>query len=539
MTRPVYKIETYTGAVLDHTITKSADNIYFKEIITDGIGGFSFTIPTKIGGSYKYNDIVLNDKVKIWMGYDTITGNPNFIGRVGAISAPLTVKGGFIRRISGLSQGEILLRRLNKDKYYTGTNASVIVDEWATDLGLGTGEITLETKQPVIEVKTKTYFDLMREISDHWINAGNQIKRDFYVNIDNELVWDARPLRTVGVESFSVGKEILFHNVTHYVDAVKNDIVVYGARERTEPSNPDYWTEPPPGDPCAGWTKTSCDTLVRDADQRMGTYCVKGTISTGSLSFYVSFSQLKDYNKLIFWCKPAAIAVTDKLVRILAPDTSNYFQATIQNFSSATYNSNELNLGPNQIFNADSNPNGVWTETGAPRWYNMRGVQFIFNSSSSPTWLQIDGGFCFTLGRYSGTASDGASKSSYEIRDLEKTDDKLHSDSECEQRAETLLFQLKDHPTQIKIKVHGNQNVLIGDQLSMTIPVEGISAANYDIINVEHTMSSKGDAKGYWTQATMVNSVNIRSNIPVDLKQQLRRFARGIRDLNLKETYIR
>jgi len=274
---PVFKIETLTGAVLDHTIIDEADNIYCKSAATDAIGHFVFSVPTRKGGSYYYDDVALFDKVKIYLGYDSVPANPNFIGRINNISAPLNTGSGYIRTISGFDQGEILKRRFKRNKYYSAVGASTIVTEWANDLGLGTGNITADATAVTLDVESKTYFDLLRWISDYWFSAGVQIKKDFFVDVDNNLVWKTRPIRTTGVESFTVGPHIKSYVVSRDVDPVKNQIYVYGnAGEkgvpgdegRTDPIDKDAYTE----NDSTGWTTTFGTIVWLAAAPAVGTF---------------------------------------------------------------------------------------------------------------------------------------------------------------------------------------------------------------------------------------------------------------------------
>ena len=118
MTRPVYKILTYTGAVLDHTIEESVISIYTKEAITEQIGHCNITLPLKIGTRTVYDDIAEHDKVKVYFGYDTVDATPSFVGFVETISSPLRTQAGYVRQISGFSQGEILMNRIKSDKFF-------------------------------------------------------------------------------------------------------------------------------------------------------------------------------------------------------------------------------------------------------------------------------------------------------------------------------------------------------------------------------------------------------------------------------------
>lgn len=524
MSIPAYKIETLTGAVLDHTIEHEAF-FRFKEILTDGIGNFVFTIPTK-KIDYVFNDIVLHDKVKFYVGYTTVPANPNFIGRVTSISAPLRTESGFIRVISGLSQGEILLRRQKKNKFYTGTNASVIVTEWANDLGLGTGDITADTNQPDIEVRTKTYFDLMRQISDYWIDGANQIKKDFYVDIDFDLVWKVRPLRSAGVETFTVGKNIEGYSVAQKVEPVKNEITIYGSADKPLPLDKDTWTES-----LTDWT-ASVGSLVLDAVTfQVGAKSIRAWDNAGGIATFkrdIPRTTIRDINKLFFWSIATPHMPTTLKVRLHAPDNANYFHADFTTGGAWTFN--EFDLGAEHEYHATGNPNGTWTLQGSPNWWDIEFIEFYADyAPNSNAFVFIDGLWFFPK-RWSNTASDAGSQTSYGQRDLEITDDKLHSDTECQRRAETLEFTLKNHPTQITLLTKGNTNVLIGDRLSMTIPAENISAVNYDIFSVEHSFYPQ---PGWQTRAVMVNSVNIRREVSFSPMQKLVGLRRKVRELTI------
>jgi len=118
---------------------------------------------------------------------------------------------------------------------------------------------------------------------------------------------------------------------------------------------------------------------------------------------------------------------------------------------------------------------------------------------------------------------------------MEVTDDKLHSDSDCQKRAETLLYQLKDTPTQITMTVNGNSNILIGDRLSITLANEGISAANYDVLAVEQIF----DLNCWITRATMIDSANVRAEMETSPLRTMRRLHKQLRELSLSELIVK
>lgn len=531
--KPVYKIETKTGAVLDHTITDEAVSIYFKEILTSGVGHFSFSVPAMKGKNYYYDDIAVNDTVRIWLCYDTVPANPHFIGKVGKISGLLSTPTGLIRTVSGLSQGEILLRRQKKNKFYNAIGASTIVTEWATDLGINhAADITADATAVTLEVKTKTYFDLLQWISDYWANAGSQIKKDFLVDLDGHLHWKTRPIRTAGVETLTVGENIISYLVDRLVENVRNDITVYGAAEKPIPVDKDSWTET-----LDNWSASVGTVALSAAGPKKGAQAIRGTNDATTFSTFkrtIPRQTIRNINNLYFWLWTLNTCTWCKL-RIHAPDNANYFEKTLDKTSNA-WHFQDLALGPNMEYDAVDNPNGIWLKQGSPNWWDMQALEFhsLFSIASNQ-YNEVDALYFFPE-RWTDNATDAASIAAYEQRDLEVTDDKLHSDSDCQKRGETMLFQMKDPPTQITVTVAGNDNILVGDRLSMTIPAENISAANYDVLSVEQSLTTNG---GFRTKATMVDSANVRAEMETSPLRTLAKLYKQVKAMNINELTVR
>lgn len=525
MTNPVYKIETYTGAVLDHTITNEIRNIQFKETLTDAIGSFSFTVPTKKNGGYYYDDIALHDKVKIYLGYDSVPANPNFIGRVTTISGPLSMQQGYIRIVSGFSQGEILLRRQKTNKHWNSTGASTIATDIANDLSLGTGDIDAEVIQEDIEVDTETYFNLLQRMSDYWNDATHQVKYDFYVDTDNDLVWKARPIRTAGVETLTVGKNLLHYNVTRDVNSVKNNINIYGKAKKLNPTDGDSWTEA-----TTNWV--SDGTLSADAtDYTTGTKSVQTTraaTSTYMRRSITSDSLLypKDPQFIHFWLKVKhTVCNASYTVHLYAPDSSNYFVRTYWRVPNDEWVEYQIPTGKQS--------KDFTTGAGSPDWSDIQAIHFYSACAGGGTITLWVDNLYFGGERFSGSASDATSQTNYGQRDLEVIDDRLTTDTMCSQRAEKLLYQLKDPPTYILVTTPGNTNILIGDRLSMTIPAENINAANYDVYEVTQMLDAQ---QGFLTKALMIDSGENRispvmnpTDAMVKLHNALKRSASGQR----------
>jgi len=499
VTNPVYQIETWTGAVKDHTITTDAISLFFKEVLTYGVGNFTFMVPAKKGDTYYYDDIAIDDKVKIWLDYDSVGGDPDFIGKVTKPNGYLSAQGGYFRQISGLSQGEVLLRKHKTDTLWTAINASTIVEEICDDLGLGKTKVEADATDETIEVQTERYIDVLKRVSDYY-DAGGSVKKDFFVNVDNDLVWASRdgtsPFRSgEDVETLAVGTNITSYNVIRDVTLVKDNITVYGASFELPAGTHDGYTEA-----TTNWT--SDGTVDTDLDAKAGKYSIEGerTVSPATVYLQRSFSSFRcgwrHQRYIHFWYKgirTGGVAAVSVYVHILAPDWSNRFTKLCLDFP-------HQDLWIHEIM--ELGPHGSWASTGSPDWTDVQGVRFVYDAGAASTKavLRIDELY-FTGGHYYGTASSGSAH-----RDLEVSDARLTSDTLCSERAETLLYQKSSQPIQIDLIIIGNPNVLVGDRIPVTIPAEGISAQNYDVISVGQSLTERG----FITTATMLNSENIR-----------------------------
>lgn len=476
--------------------------------MTTNVGRFSFSLPTKFGTLYKYNDVAVFDKVKIWLDYGTVPVDPLFAGRILRINAPLATETGYVRVFKGRDLSEVLLRRFKRDKAWVSTGASTIVTELANDLSLGTGEITADATSVNLTVETEPYFDVLQRISDYY-DVGGSVLKDFFVDISNNLRWKTRPLRTVGVETLAVGDNIETCDPTYDVDLVYNKIRVYGEAGTFKPPDQDAsWTEN-----TTDWTADTGENLRADVPKQVGTYaiyCYTGNLAD-TVDFYrtITSTNIRFINELRFYIfLDTGAATADPCdVRLHAPDASNYFKASLGNSAGWTFKT--LQLGASNMYDADKNPNGDWTAVGSANWWDIRKIQFIVTYPIDDQETAVDGMY-FVPDRYVYTAEDGTSQTDYGIRDFEHFDDHLTSNSDCEKRAKTFLYQLKDLVTRLDVTTPGNPNILIGDRLSMTIPAENISAENFDVVSVTHMLNKM---IGFKTLCSMVNTANTR-NMP-------------------------
>ena len=522
---PKYKIEIYDSSDnLRYTITEDA-KIHVKEVVTDNVGLFSFWLPTVKGKGYRYEDVEVFDKAKFYFWYaDTgsCPDTPSFIGKIYKITTPLNKQTGYVRIFHGKSLGEILQRQFIEYKAWEDVAASTIVTELANDLGLGTTEIETDSTSITLIVDHERYFDVLRKISDYWYDAGNQIKKDFYVDVDNNLVWKSRPFRTTGVETLTVGENVLSYNVVRSIEDVKNRITVYGEQGRvgepgmegrSYPSDGDAWTM----DAVANWSCVDglCSNILTDPDDKIvGAHSVSAfTNDDGYLkfkrtnNFNVPLFGIAAYQTLNFYFKndEASSEQTHGRVELWAPNSSNYFYASLDPLTLNQWLWYSFALGQNQEYDEDKRPNAPWRKTGSPSWNRVTNICWYIWGAGYHDEFHLDG-LHFGHGRWRSTVEDATSQTDYGIREYFVVDNSLKSDGDCEKRAQTLLSQLKTPPIRLDITTVGNTNIKVGDRLTVSIPAEGISRQAFDVIAVEHTFNDNG----FMTSATMINTADTR-----------------------------
>lgn len=477
---------------------------------------------------YKFNDVVKQDLVKIWIERHTI--NPavdiaKMVGRVQTVQAT-GKKDGLAKVITGLDQGEILQRRLTGRKSWTGKTANEIVTELATDLSLGTSKISADAHTIAsLVIDDQTYFEVLKKTSDYWVSAGVQINKDFYVDEVNDLVWKARPFRTTGVIKPTYKTD--FTDYTLVTDAaigeLHNRINVYGKRVpfnakdlatigRKYPVDGDAWTYD------ANWV-VILGTLVQQlTTPKVGTDCctVAGdgsyTADVKHLHTMCSVDGVAGFSQNEFWLrKVGAFDASGIVLRIHAPDGSNYFQTNFaEPASDGVWTYYIRALGPNNMNDAINNPTGEWfIGAGAPSWDKMSAVEFLTQQFAPTSWWDIDG-LCYSYGRWRHTAYDPTGAGIYGLHETTFTDDDLGSDAECQVRAESLLFQEKDPVQRLDFSVRGTSNVQLGDQIAITLPPENLSAANFQLMTIEHeTVLNEG-----WVSKLTLLGTNYTRKVP-------------------------
>jgi hypothetical protein len=508
MNFPKYKIEIYnTSNVLIHTLEpdKGAEVLSIHTMETlNAVGSFNFTVTNGPAGVYPLSGVRENWRVKIYGGNNTASTLLSY-GKIKKITSALD-DNGYIRGFEGKNRTEILERRQKTNKMYQAEHADHIPSQVCSDLSLSSSS-TADTNPFSHLIRTETYLDLMKAVSDYWVSAGTQLKKDFYIDATDTLIWKNRPLRTAGVSTLTLGNNILSYNVIRDALVVRNNITVYGAARSAVPINKDDYT-----DSLTNWTAIA-GTLSLDATAPpAGTYWIRCDTDGASLcNIYRIFNEsinIRDINNVSFYLA-IGLGISSIHVKLLAPDSSNYYQShigVIGTGSGSTFYT--LPLGPESEYIAVENPNGSWDASGSPNWWNIQGIAFYAQYVSGAAAILIDKMF-FHPYRFSSSVHDDTSIAAYDQQDAEFTDNNLTSNAECEVRAQTLLYQLKDPITRVDLQCEGDVNLLIGDRLPLTIPAEEISAVNFDIVASEHNfVPAKENA--WTTTIRTVDSGNIR-----------------------------
>ena len=535
-TLPIHdRVEIWQGGALLYQLDDIAINIHIKDALTEGVGTFSFTLPTYsgVGTSYKYTDINLFDEARVWLSYGAVAGTALTIGKIYQIKAGLAK--GYVREFTCKSQGEVLTRRIKRAKNYGPTDASDIIIDLANDLSIfGAGDITADANHESQNFEYEPYFDAVRRVSDYWVSSVAQVKKDFFVDVDNHLHWKARPIRPPGtVETLTIGTNLMDYSVLRDVSGVKNDIRVYGKfdENKEDPAyvpvntcpNDENWSES-----VLNWTKERGTLLSMDA--------VNFTTGTGSVSCSAILDAGNYHSEFNRTFMPEFITATGKksttinsfarvsfdmyfeyagaigdfigYIYLYAPDAANSFNRSIAMAATNTWENKSYLLN-----------DGVgWAGVGAPNWERLEAVKFWVNTSGATHTTHVDALY-LRGGRFYSSAANPASATSYGQRDMIHVDDALLSDADCLSRAQTLLYQLKDPVTRLDVTMPLNLNVKIGDRLTVTLAPEGITATDFDVLTVEHNFVKDTGGTTSFTAVSSAVIGNARKVPPVTMQE--------------------
>jgi hypothetical protein len=404
-------------------------------------------------------------------------------------------------RVSGRCWGEKLFRRVVTKTYENKKGEEIVKDLLDYYVGLSHVRDSTElvedtdTTYTKLEYENTPVFDILKYIVESSDKAG-VIGFDFRVAPDAKFEFFPRNSKTSAV---GLSEKIEQSEYRKDIFGVRNKISVYGAQNRMEPSDGDAWTEPA-SEPPENWVLDHGEGVHRSGIYvKVGSYSIFGRAdpNTYRVTFHRNLSGLSPfyYSMLKFWCLSQYVPQDHRWIRLLAPDDNNYFQKsdfTVGYTSMSDWRLNELPLGKSQEYDALTNPNGIWTKTGSPSWFNISAIKF--EAQWNLQWdLYIDGLF-FDKGRFKNTQEDSTSQNNYGVRELVDTDEELYSDNECMLRAKAILAQLKDPAEYLTIRStvidYGNTPLLPADKIHVTLPNENVNA-DFRILSVEYHVDAK------------------------------------------------
>jgi len=527
---PNCKIEIYNVAdELTHTITSNILSCNTHDVLTSAVGSFNFTLPAYKGFTRTYNDIGNHYKCKFSFGYNDNYTHV-FTGRIVPFTDDISPKQK-TRVFEGKGLGEILERNFIYNKRWQNVDASVIVTD-ISDLGLGyptfaDPDIDEDTTDETITVRTESYFDVLKKVSDYWVDGDTKVQKDYGVDKDGTLFWKARPLRTAGVETFTYGKHFSTYSLKYDITNTKNRLQVFGVPRNPYPYSRDDWT-----DSFDDWEQSGGE--LNSTAPKAGTYSLRFINNPIDAKFtFPKRIHLRDITTLNLWSWVEA--ALNPVLKLYAPDEDNYFYIPK---SDGAWEYLELALGENNEYDADERPSGAWYKEGDPNWWDLQAIKFESDIVDPPTpqaW-RIDKLF-FYPERYVATAWDTTSINSYSEREAEYTDDQLLTAEETLARARTLMYTQKDRVLRLDFTVPGNSNVLVGDRLTMTLPPSNISAVAFDVASVDHMFTGGKTAK-WQTSVHAIQGADTRQLPSVTTWDTVKRQLHMNRDVN-SEIYSR
>lgn len=412
--------------------------------------------------------------------------------------------------IRGRCNGEQLFRRL-VTKSWANVKGEVVVkyviDNY-TSLSHVRNSVELiedtDTTYTYLEYDDTPVFDIIKYIAETADKAG-AIGFNFRIAPDGKFEFFPKNSKTSPVD---LSERLEFGNPKRSITRIKNRIKVYGAVGvatpsdigKTEPSDGDSWTE----NSLDGWTTDGGSDQVLSLGTTVPKVGLKYVVCTANIPPYIinfkkSISNIgvmgnRGYKKITFYHKSVASAI---ILRLYAPDASNYFEHTFAT-NVASWNLKSLQLGKDQEYDADKNPNGPWTKVGSADWENLGYVAFYATYGIVSFSVSIDG-LHFGEGRWRATRplpaeEPTASQTAYGLREKAEVDEELKSDTECDYRARALLDFFENLITTPKVRStvidYGTTPILASDKTHITLPNENVDD-DYPIISAEYRLNGE------------------------------------------------
>ena len=400
-------------------------------------------------------------------------------------------------RVSGRCWGERLFRKVVTKAYMSQKGEAIVKNLLDYYVGLSHVRDSTElvedtdTTYAKLEYDNTPVWDILKYIAESADKAG-VIAFDFRVAPDAKFEFFPKNSKT---SPLSLSEKIEESEYRKDITAVRNKIRVYGYQGKNFPEDLDSWSESP-----SGWTTIS-GSIELDTREREGSYSLRLNAPANVVgNIYRTFDAISKYQTFVVWAwMPGNLGGGYGYVILFAPDGANYFQANISSLLESKcilqWGLISLPLGPSNMYDANNNPNGVWTiGAGNPQWSQISGLQLIISALDVSTYILYDGDFGFLNGPFAGTAEDSGSQSLYGLRELVDVDEELCSDNECLLRANAILDHLKVAAEYLTVRStvidYGTTPLLAGDKIHVTLPNENVDA-DFRILSVEYYVDAK------------------------------------------------
>jgi len=438
------------------------------------------------GGSYPIN-VGLDGHIDIGRGVNV----PQVITcRVESVKCESTPTENYIR-VGGRCWGEKLFRRVVTKTYENQKGEAIVKDLLDNFAGLshvrdGTELVeNTDTTYAKLEYENTPVWDILKCVAESADKSG-VIGFDFRVAPDGKLEFFPMNSKTSPI---SLGEKIEVSEYRKDIHSVRNRVAVYGAADKSVPSDKDAWTESlTPAD--GSWSAAAGEVSFDTGNKVKGAGSVKTyTASNYYAACVFTLNAGKEVNGnlyplLSFWVKRDA-AFNGNLNAVLY-DTADKLAQHMVNVGPDKWIQQQVKIGSE---NAD-----LWDFESGFDWTQVKKVRFdcwFTGTGTGSFW--IDGLF-FGGRRYTSTQEDGGSQSAYGLRELVEVDEELYSDNECMLRAKALLTHLKDPAEFLTVRStvidYGNTPLLPGDKVHVTLPNENVDA-DFRILSVEYRVDAK------------------------------------------------
>jgi len=394
-------------------------------------------------------------------------------------------------RVSGRCWGERLFRKVVTKTYENKKGEEIVKDLIDYFVGLSHVRNSTElientdTTYAKLEYENTPVIDILRFIAESADKSG-VIGFDFRVAPDGKFEFFPSNSKTSPI---SLNEKIETSEYRKDIHCIRNEITVYGAADKSVPSDKDAWTESlTPTD--GSWSAVSGETSLDTTTKIKG----DGSIKTYALNLYYAACQLtlnsgKEVNAnlypvLVFWLRRESSFNGNVQVKLY--DTADKSASHLLTVGVDEWFQTQLKVG---ALNADA-----WNVESGFDWANIKKIRFdcyFTDVGTGSFW--VDGLF-FGGRRYNSTQQDSESQSAYGLRELVEVDEELYSDNECMLRAKAVLNYLKDPAEFLTIGStvvdYGDAPILPGDKIHVTLPNENVDA-DFRILTVEYRVDAR------------------------------------------------